>query len=89
MGSGLCFSNFCYGGKAKWLNVVTAGQLIQMLCPKSNMHFLEDAGASYSILPRQSSLPARGLKLFSPAGQPISGWGGRLVQLRFQDQNFS
>jgi hypothetical protein len=86
---------FCYGVKAKWcdagmrLKVVTASQLIHMLGHNSNRHFLVDAGSSYSILPHKSSFPATGLKLFNPAGQPISGWGGRLVQLRFQDQNFS
>ncbi len=50
-----------------------------------------DEGASYSIhsYHTKSSLHATGLKLFSPAGQPISGWGGRLVQLCFQDPNFS
>jgi hypothetical protein len=71
------------------LNVVTAGQLIHMLGHNSNRHFHMDAGASYSILPHQSSLPATGLKLFSLASKSISGWGGRLVQLRSHYQNFS
>jgi hypothetical protein len=54
------------------LKVVTASQLIHMLGHNSNRHFLVDKGASYSILPHQSSLPTTGLKLFCPAGQPIS-----------------
>jgi hypothetical protein len=71
------------------LNAVAAGQLIHMLDQISNRRFLVDTGASYSILPHRSSLPATGPKLFGPAGQLIPCWGDRLVQLRFQDQNFS
>ena len=71
------------------LNAVAAGQLIHMLDQVSNRCFLVDTGASYSILPHRSSLPASGPKLFGPAGQPIPCWGDRLVQLRFQDQDFS
>ncbi len=71
------------------LKAVVTGQLIHMLDQVSNRRFLVDTGASYSILPHRSSLPASGPKLFGPAGQPIPCWGDRLVQLRFQDQNFS
>ncbi len=60
-----------------------------MLDQVSNRRFLVDTGASYSILPHRSSLPASGPKLFGPAGQPIPCWGERLVQLRFQDLDFS
>ncbi len=76
------------GGPGR-LNAVAAGQLIHMLDQISNRRFLVDTGASYSILPHCSSLPASGLKLFCLAGQPIPCWGDRLVQLRFQDQDFS
>jgi hypothetical protein len=76
------------GGPGR-LNAVTAGQLIHMLDQISNRRFLVDTGASYSILPHHSSLPATGPKLFGPAGQLIPSWGDRLVQLRFQDQYFS
>jgi hypothetical protein len=71
------------------LNAVAAGQLIHMLDQVSNRRFLVDTGASYSILPHRSSLPASGPKLYGPAGQPIPCWGERLVQLRFQDLDFS
>ncbi len=70
------------------LNIDAAGQLIHMLDKISNRRFLVDSGASYSILPHRSSLPATGPKLFGPAGQLIFCWGDRLVQLRFQDQDF-
>ena len=59
-----------------------------MLDQVSNRRFLVDTGASYSILPHRSSLPASGPKLFGPAGQPIPCWGERLLQLRFQDLDF-
>jgi hypothetical protein len=60
-----------------------------MLDQVSNRHFLVDTGASYSILPHVSSLPASCPKLYGPAGQPLPCWGERLVQLRFQDLDFS
>jgi hypothetical protein len=71
------------------LNAVAAGQLIHMLDQISNRRFLVDTGASYSILPHCSSLPASGPKLYGPVGQPIPCWGDRLVKLKFQDQDFS
>ncbi len=74
------------GGPGR-LNAV--GQLIHMLDQISNRRFLVDTGASYSILPHRSSLPASGPKLYGPAGQPIPCWGDRLVTLKFQDQDFS
>ncbi len=76
------------GGPGR-LNAVAAGQLIHVLDQVSNRRFLMDTGASYSILPHRSSLPASSLRLYGPAGQPIPCWGDRLVTLRFQDQNFS
>jgi hypothetical protein len=54
----------------------------------SNRRFLVDTGASYSILPHHSSLPAMGPKRFGPAGQLIPCWGECLMQLQFQDQDF-
>ncbi len=69
------------GGPGR-LNAVTAGQLIHMLGQTSNRRFLVDTSASYSILPHCSSLPATGPKL-------IPCWGDLLMQLRFQDQDFS
>jgi hypothetical protein len=68
------------GGPGR-LNAVAAGQLIHMLDQISNRCFLMDTGASYSILPHRSSLPASGPKVFGPAGQPVPCWGDRLVQL--------
>jgi hypothetical protein len=53
------------------LNAVAAGQLIHMQNQITNSHFLMDTGASYSIIPHRSSLPATGPKLFGPAGQLI------------------
>ncbi len=67
------------------LNAIAAGELIHMLDQISNRRFLVDTGASYSILPHRSSLPAADPKLFGPAGQFIPCWGDCLVQLRFQD----
>jgi hypothetical protein len=64
------------------LNAVAAGQLIHMLDQISKRRFLVDTGASYSILPHRSSLPASGPKLFGPAGRPIPCWGDCLVQLK-------
>jgi hypothetical protein len=60
-----------------------------MLDQVSNRRFLVDTGASYSILPHRSSLPASGPTLYGPAGQSIPCWGERLVRLRFQDLNFN
>jgi hypothetical protein len=60
-----------------------------MLDQVFNRRFLVDTGASYSILPHCSSLPASGPKLYGPAGQHISCWGDHLVTLQFQDQDFS
>jgi hypothetical protein len=71
------------------LNALPTGQLIHMLDQIFNRRFLVDTGASYSILPHHSSLPATGPKLFGPAGQLIPCWGDRLVQLPFQNQDFS
>jgi hypothetical protein len=76
------------GGPGR-LNAVAAGQLIHMLDQISNRRFLVYTGASYSILPHRSSLPASGPKLYGPAGQPIPCWGDRLVTLKYQDQDFS
>jgi hypothetical protein len=76
------------GGPGR-LNAVAAGQVIHMLDQITNRRFLVDTGASYSILPHRSSLPATGPKLFGPAGQLIPCWGDGLVQLPFQDQDFS
>ena len=76
------------GGPGR-LNTVAAGRLIHMLDKISKRRFLLDTGASYSILPHRSSLPASGPKLFGPAGRLIPCWGDRLVHLRFQDQDFS
>ena len=56
------------------LNGVTAGQLINMVDLTSTRRFLMDTGSSYSILPHQSSLPAKGPKLFGPAGQIFRYW---------------
>ncbi len=47
-------------GSPGQLNAVAAGQLIHMLDQISNRRFLVDTGASYSILPHRSSLPASG-----------------------------
>jgi hypothetical protein len=63
------------------INALAAGQLIHMQDEISNGHFLLDTGASYSILPHCSSLPAPSLKLFGPAGQLMPCWGDRLMQL--------
>ena len=53
------------------LNPVATGQLIHMQNQITNRRFLTDTGASYSIIPHRSSLPATGPKLFGPAGQLI------------------
>jgi hypothetical protein len=68
---------------------VAAGQLIHMLDQHTNRSFLVDTRASYSILTHKSSLPAMEPKLFSLAGQLLPCWEDPLVQLRFQDQDFS
>ncbi len=56
------------GGPGR-LNAVAAGQLIHMLDQIFNRRFLVDTGASYSILPHCSSLPAMGPNLYGPAGE--------------------
>jgi hypothetical protein len=71
------------------LNAVAAGQLIHMQDQITNRCLLVNTGASYSIIPHHSSLPATGPKLFGMAGQLIPCWGDRLMKLRFQDQDFS
>jgi hypothetical protein len=53
------------------LNAVATRQLIHMQNQITNRRFLTDTGASYSIIPHRSSLPATGPKLFGPAGQLI------------------
>ena len=70
-------------------NVFTWGQLNYMLDQNTNRCSLMDTDASCSILPHHSSLPAMGPKLFGLTGQPIPCWGENLVQLPFQDQNFT
>jgi hypothetical protein len=47
-----------------------------------------DTGASFSILPHQSHLPASGPKLEGPAGLPITCWGDTAVRLKFSSQLF-
>ncbi len=44
-----------------------------------------DTGASYSILPHRSSLPASGPKLFCPTGQPIPSAKAEFKQLEEDD----
>ncbi len=61
------------------LNAVAAGQLIHMQDLITNRRFLVDTGASYSIIPNCSSLPAMGQKLLDPANQLIHCWGDSLV----------
>ena len=53
------------------LNAVATGKLIHMQNQITNRRFLMDIGASYSIIPYRSSLPATGPKLFGPTGQLI------------------
>ncbi len=47
----------------------------------SNRHFLVDTGASYSIVPHQSSSPPSGPCLRGTAGQLIPCWGEKTITL--------
>ena len=71
------------------LNAVAAGLLVHIVDSSNNRRYLVDTGASYSILPHKSPLPATGPKLFGPGGQPIRCWGERAVNLTFQERAFS
>jgi len=68
------------GGQGR-LNNVPDRQLIHMVDLTSTNRFLVDTGASYSILPYQSSLMAKGPKLFGPVGQIIRD---HLLHLHFE-----
>ena len=70
------------------LNAVAAGLLVHIMDQLTGRRFLVDTGASFSILPHQSSLPASGPKLEGPAGLPITCWGDTEVQLKFSGQLF-
>ena len=71
------------------LNAVAAGLLVHIVDRSNKRRYLVDTGASYSILPHKSPLPATGPKLFGPGGQPIRCWGERVVKLNLQDRTFS
>jgi hypothetical protein len=71
------------------LNAVTPGPLVHIVDQLSNMRFLIDTGASYSVFPHQSSATASGPRLIGPTGRPIPCWGERRLRLSFHGQIFS
>ncbi len=70
------------------LNAVAAGSLVYVTDQASSRRFLIDTGASFSILPHQSSARPSGPNLSGPDGQPIACWGDRTLHLVFSGQQF-
>ena len=70
------------------LNAVTPGTLFYIEDQHTHRRFLCDTGASYSILPHQSSAVASGPSLHGPAGRPIKCWGERELTLTFNDKQY-
>jgi hypothetical protein len=51
------------------------GRLGTLLCSNTNLHFLVDTGAVYSVIPHKSSSPAEGPAITTASGTPILCWG--------------
>jgi hypothetical protein len=62
-------------GRLGQFAAVAARLLVHIQDEISGRRFLVDTGASSSIWPYSSILPASGPWLFGPAGQPINCWG--------------
>jgi hypothetical protein len=79
------------GGKLThrgFLNAVTPGRLVHVLDQLSNMRFLVDTGASYSIFPHSSSSPPTSPLLAGPSGTSIPCWGEKEFTLSFSGRLF-
>jgi hypothetical protein len=70
------------------INAVTPGSLFHIEDQLTHRRFLCDTGASYSILPHQSSAAASGPPLHGPAGRPIKSWGERELTLTFNNKQY-
>jgi hypothetical protein len=71
------------------LAAVAAGLLVHINDELTGRRFLVDTGASYSIWPHKSPMPATGPHLFGPSGQRIACWGERVLRLQFHGRHFS
>ena len=70
------------------INAVTPGSLFHIEDQLTHRRFLCDTGASYSILPHQSSAAASGPPLHGPAGRPIRCWGERELTLTLNNKQY-
>jgi hypothetical protein len=64
------------------------GSLFHIQDQHTHRRFLCDTGASYSILPHQSSAVARSPPLHGPAGRPIKCWGERELTLTLNNKQY-
>ena len=55
----------------------------------SGIKFLIDTGAAYSVIPHESSAPARGPPLRGAGGSPIRCWGSSTRTVKFGGQEFT
>ncbi len=70
------------------INAITPGSLFHYEDQLTHRRFLCDTGASYSILPHQSSAVASGPPLHGPAGRPIKCWGECELTLTFNNKQY-
>lgn len=76
-------------GRQRQLNTLGAGgSLIHLTDQISDRRFLVDTGATCSVLPHTSTLPASGPLLTAADGRRIPTWGYKTVQLRFGRREF-
>jgi hypothetical protein len=65
------------------LNTVAPGLLVHIVDQLTGRRFLVDTGASYSIVPHQSSSPPFGPSLTGPSGKGIPCWGEQRMEMSF------
>ncbi len=71
------------------LNTVAAGMLVHVQCQLMGRRFLVDLGATFSLIPHNSTLPpAHQPRLIGPSGKPIRCWGEERLQLRISGHLF-
>ncbi len=71
------------------VSAIAPGQLVHITDQFSQRRFLVDTGAADSVYPHSSPSFPGGPALSGAAGQPISCWGERQLQLSFDGQVFS
>ena len=67
----------------------TPARLAHAVDQMSGIKFLIDTGAAYSVIPHQSSTPARGPPLRGAGGSTIRCWGSSTRAVKFGGHDFS